>query len=162
MGNVIAGSKQEPLCIPRNSTITVPGTTKRPLHGVTCLVEHAANFNLPFGIVVNRCLAHPKAKSVPVLLVNTNSENIWIRQLLLAAEHFEVECHSWEYDTSLDRYGDKVRITFQPQTSTDIDASLQEINVQMKDMCDPEEPEKMSGYPVFGPCPDNQLPDFNL
>ena len=45
----------------------------------------------------------------------------------------------------------QVRITFQPQTSTDIDASLQEINVQIKDLCGPEEPEKMSSYPVLGP-----------
>ena len=67
MDIVIVGSKQEPLCIPGNSTITVPGTTKRPLHAVTCLVEHAANSNLPFGIVVNKCLAHPKAKSMPVI-----------------------------------------------------------------------------------------------
>ena len=28
MGKVIVGSKQEPLCIPGNSTITVPGVTK--------------------------------------------------------------------------------------------------------------------------------------
>ena len=40
----------------------------------------------------------------------------------------------------LDRYGDEVRITFQTQTSTDIDASLQEINVQIEDMCGPGEP----------------------
>ena len=32
----------------------------------------------------------------------------------------------------------------------------------MKDMCGPEEPEKMSSYPVFGPYPDNQSPDFNF
>ena len=91
MGKVIVGGKQEALCILGNSTITVPGTTKRSLHGVTCLVEHASNSNVPFGIVVNRCLAHPKVKSVPVILVDTNSENISIRQSLLAAGLFEVE-----------------------------------------------------------------------
>ena len=41
MGKVIVGSKQEPLCIPKNSTITVSGAIKRPLHGATCLVEQA-------------------------------------------------------------------------------------------------------------------------
>ena len=112
MGKVIVGNKQVPLCIPGNSTITVPGAVKRPLHGATCLVEQAAHSNLPFGIIVNRCLVHPKAKSVPVILVNMNSENIWIRQPLLATELFKVECHSWEYDTSLDRYQDEVRVTF--------------------------------------------------
>ena len=124
MGKVIVGRKQEPLCIPGNSTITVPGAIKRSLHGATCLVEQAVHSNLPLGIIVIKCLAHPKAKSVPVILVNMNSENIWIRQPLLAAELFEVEYHSLEYDISLDRCGDEVRVTFQPQTSTDIDVSL--------------------------------------
>ena len=50
---------------------------------------------------------------MPVILVNTNSENIWIRQPLLAAELLEVECHSGEYDTSLDRYGDEVHVKVQ-------------------------------------------------
>ena len=132
MSKIIVGSKQEPLYIPWNSTITVPGATKRLLHGVTYLVEHAAYSNLPLRIIVNRCLAHPKAKSAPVILVNTNSKNIWNRQPLLAAKCLGVECHSWEYDTSLDRYGNEVRITFLPQTSTNIDVSLQEINVQIE------------------------------
>ena len=79
MGKVIVGSKQEPLCISGNSTTTVPGVIKTPLHGATYLVEQAANSNLPFGIIVNRCLAHPKAKSVSVILVNTHSENILIK-----------------------------------------------------------------------------------
>ena len=64
--------------------------------------------------------------------------------------------------TNLDRYGDEVRITFQPQTSTDIDASFQAINVQMEDMCGPEEPEKMSSHPVFGPHPNHHSPDYNI
>ena len=135
---------------------------KKTLHSATCLVEQTAHSNLPFGIIVNRCLVHPRAKWVPVILVNMNSRNIWIRQPLLATALFEVGCHSWEYDVSLNRYGDEVRITFQPQTSTDIDASLQEINVQMEDMHDPEGSEKVSSHPVFGPCPNHHSPDFNF
>ena len=45
MGKVTVGSKLEPLGIPGNSTITVPGATKRLLHAVTFLVEHAAHWN---------------------------------------------------------------------------------------------------------------------
>ena len=134
MDKVIVGSKQELLYIPGNSTITVPGAVRRSLHAATCLVEQAAHSILPCGIIVNRCLAHPKVKSVPVILVNRNSENILIRQSLLVTDLVEVKCHSWEYDRSLDRYGDEVRITFQPHTSTDTDASLQEMNVQMEDV----------------------------
>ena len=75
---------------------------KKTLHGAICLVEQAAHSNLPFGIIVNRCLAHPRAKSVPVILVNMNSKNTWIRQHLLGTDFFEDECHSWLYDVNLD------------------------------------------------------------
>ena len=162
VGKVIVGSKQEPLCIHGSSTITVSGAMKRPMHVATCLVEQAAHSNLPCGIIVNRCLVHPKVKSVPLILVNINSKNMCIRQPPLATELFEIECHSWEYDTSLDRYRDEVMITFWLQTSTDIDASLQEINVQMEDMHGSEEPEKMSSHPVFGPCPQHHSPGFDF
>ena len=63
MGKVIKGSKQEPLCIPGNSPNMVPGTIKT-LHGATCLIEQAACSNLPSRLIVNRCLVHPKDKSV--------------------------------------------------------------------------------------------------
>ena len=102
MGKVILGSKQKMLCIPGNLTIIVPGAIKT-LHGATCLIVHTFYSNLPSGLIVNRCMAHLKAKSVPVTLVNTNSKNIWIRQLLLATKLFEVEFHSREYDVSLTR-----------------------------------------------------------
>ena len=103
IGRVIVGSKQEPLCILGNSTITALYVAKQPLHGATCLVAQTAHSNLPFGIIVNRYLAYPKAKMVAVILVNMNSKNIWIRQPLVAAEDFEVEYHSLEYDASLDK-----------------------------------------------------------
>ena len=63
---------------------------------------------------------------------------------------------------SLNRNGDEVRITLQPQTSTDTEASLLEINVQMKDMHSLEESEKMSSHPVFCTHLDNHSPDLNF
>ena len=63
---------------------------------------------------------------------------------------------------SLDRYRDEVRITFQTQISTDIDASLQGIDVKMKGMCGPEELVKLSSHPVFGHHHYHHSPDFNF
>ena len=55
---------------------------------MTCLVEQAQHHNLPPAIVINRCVATTKARSVPVILVNTNRQNVWIQQPLLAAKLF--------------------------------------------------------------------------
>ena len=56
------------------------------------MVEGRDIHNLPMGVVVNRAMVTPKrSKKVPVVLANTNSYNIWIRQPLLAADVVEVE-----------------------------------------------------------------------
>ena len=88
IGQVTVGSKQNPVCIPGNSALTVPGQTSKIPSKLTCLVQQAQHHNLPQGIVINRCLATTKARSVPVILVNTYRQNVWIQQPLLAAELF--------------------------------------------------------------------------
>ena len=72
IGQVTIGSKQNPVCIPSNSALTVPGQTSKIPSKLTCLVEQAQHHNLPPSIVINRCVATTKARSVPVILVNTN------------------------------------------------------------------------------------------
>ena len=91
IGQVTIGSKQNPVCVPSNLAITVLGQTNKISPRITCLVEQAQHHNLPPGIVINRCVATTKARSVPVILVNTNRQNVWIRQHLLAAELFSVD-----------------------------------------------------------------------
>ena len=86
IGQVMVGSRENPFCIPSNSALTVLGQTNKILLKLTYLVEQAQHHNLPPGIVINRCLATTKARSVPVILVNTNRQNVWIQQPLLAAE----------------------------------------------------------------------------
>ena len=51
-------------------------------------MEQPQHHNLPPGIVINRCMATTKASSVSIILVNTNRQNVWIWQPLLAAELF--------------------------------------------------------------------------
>ena len=75
---VTVGSKQNPVCIPGNSALTVSGQTNKIPLKLTCLMEQAQHHNLPPGIVINRCLATTKARSVPVILVNTSRQNVWI------------------------------------------------------------------------------------
>ena len=72
IGQVTVGSRENPVCVPSNSALTVPGQTNKIPSKLTCLVEQAQHHNLPPGIVINRCVATTKARSMPVILVNTN------------------------------------------------------------------------------------------
>ena len=78
IGQVTVGSKQNPVCVPSNLAMTVPGWTKKIPSKITCLVEQAQHHNLPLGIVINRCVATIKARSVPVILLNTTKQKVWI------------------------------------------------------------------------------------
>ena len=71
IGQVTIGSRKNPICIPRNSVITVLGHTTKIQPKAVCLLEQTEHHNLPLGIVVNRCVASVKARSVPVILINT-------------------------------------------------------------------------------------------
>ena len=92
IGQVKIGTKQQPICIPRNSTITILGCTNKLPPRITCLVEQAEHHNLMLGIVINQCVTMPKARSIPVIIINTNRYNVWIKQPLLAAKLFDAEC----------------------------------------------------------------------
>ena len=67
IGQVTIGLKQNPVCVPGNSAIAVLGWTKKISPKITCLVEQVQHHNLPPGIVINRCVATTKARSVPVI-----------------------------------------------------------------------------------------------
>ena len=91
IGQVTIGSKQNPVCVPSNSVITVLWQTNKIPSKITCLVEQVQHHNLPLSIVINRCVATTKARSNPVILINTTKQNVWILQSLLADELFTAD-----------------------------------------------------------------------
>ena len=114
IGQVTIGTKQQPICIPGNSTITIPGCTSKLPSRITCLVEQVEHHNLPLGIVINRYMAMPKARLIPVVLINTNRYNVWIRQPLLAAKLFNAECDEIEYRVNMSQDDNNISVGFQP------------------------------------------------
>ena len=102
-GTVTIGMNKQPICVPGNSTITVPGKLSKLVKNGSYLVESAVHNNLPSGVVVNHSYATSKAGQVAVILINTTSRNIWICQPLLAAKIYEVELHPWQYKSILHR-----------------------------------------------------------
>ena len=78
------------------------------------LLEHAEHYNLPLGIVINKCVATRKARSVPVIMINSTKLITCIWQPLLAAELFTPECHQAENRANMERKGDNIDIPFLP------------------------------------------------
>ena len=66
------------------------------------MVEATDDDNLPWCVSVNHTYVNPsKAKQVSVILLNTNSYNVWIRQPLYAATIWDVELKEWHYEPVL-------------------------------------------------------------
>ena len=111
LGKVWTGNTCQPICVPGNYALIIPGrlgkNTKIP-SGTSCLVDTAAVNNLPQGISVNHCLAHPKGNIVPVIMINQNKHNVWIQQPLLAAEIFWAQHIPWDSGFQLHQEGDKI------------------------------------------------------
>ena len=153
IGQVTVGSRKNPVCIPGNSALTVPGQTSKIPTKLTCLVEQAQHHNLPPGIVINRCLATTKARSVPVILVNTNRQNVWIRQPLLAAELFGTDqVEEIEHWANMEREGDKIHISFSPVAPDSIRVRSEQVETVTSSINPPISSEK----PSFGPRPDTE------
>ena len=89
------------------------------------MLETAAHANLPSGIVDNCSYDTPKSGRMSVILVNTTSRNIWIRQPLLAADIYEVELHPWQYHANSNTEGIDIKINFQLAIPLEIECDLQ-------------------------------------
>ena len=157
IGQVTIGTKQQPICISGNSTITILGHTNKLPPRIKCLVEQAEHHNLPLGIVINRCMAIPKARSIPVILINTNRYNVWIRQPLLAAKLFDAECDEIEYRANMNWYGDNILVGFQPVPSQLINTNSCQVEAGPNQLDSPK-----IERPEFGPRLDTNSTEFNF
>ena len=147
-GQVKIGSKQNLVCVPSNSAITVLGQTNKIPLKITCLVEQAQHHNLPPDIVINRCVATTKVRSVPAILVNTTKQNVWIWQPLLATELFSADqIEKIEHRASMERCGDNIHISFSPVAPNSIRVRLEQAESTTPDITPPTSDDK----PSFGP-----------
>ena len=126
---------------------------------MTCLVEQAQHHNLPPGIVINRCVATTKARSVPVILVNTNRQNVWIWQPLLATELFGTnQVEEIEHRANMEREGDNIQISFSPVAPDSIRVRSEQVETVTPNTDPPTSNEK----PSFGPRPDVESENFDF
>ena len=126
---------------------------------MTCLVEQAQHHNLPLGIVINRCVARTKARSVPINLVNTTRQNVWIWQLLLATEIFIMDqIDEIELKACMERQENNINISFSPVALISIRVKSEQLESKTSDITPLTSHEK----PSFGPRPDVKAADFDF
>ena len=133
------------------------------------MIEARSQNNLPMGIVVNRTTVTPtKSKSVPVTLLNTNSYNVWIRQLLLAADIVEVEYCPWDFHLVMSHDGNQVQVSFCPVPMPEVQAEIFSSGVASADSSPNSGNPNVSATkeqgekPKFGPCPEFSSPSFDF
>ena len=68
-----------------------------------------------------------------VILINTTSRNIWIRQPLLSADIYGVELHPCQYHANLNREGNDIKINFQLAIPPEIEHDLQSNQVEAEE-----------------------------
>ena len=98
-GRVMVGNRRQPICIPAGTSKVVIGRTQDKLPRGSYMVKATDDDNLPCGVSVNHTHVNPtKAKQVSVILLNTNSYNVWIQQPLYAATIWDVKLKDWDYE----------------------------------------------------------------
>ena len=102
-------------------------------------------------------MATPKARSIPVIMINTNRYNVWIRQPLLAAELFDVECNKMEYRANMNWDGDNILVGFQPVPPQLINTNSYQVEAGPIQLDSP-----MIERPEFGPRLDTNFAEFNF
>ena len=102
-------------------------------------------------------MAISKAISIPVILINTNRYNVWIRQPLLAAKLFDMECNEIEYRANMNQDGDNILVGFKPVPPQLINTNSCQVETGP---IQPDSPK--SERPEFGPRPDTNSTEFNF
>ena len=136
------------LCAPGYVAITVWGRLIKIPSKITCLVKQAQHHSLPLGIVINRCVATTNARSVPIILIYTTKQNVWIWQPLLATELFITDqIDEIEDRASTERKGDNINISFSPVAPNTPRVKSEQVETTPSDITPPTSSKK----PSFGP-----------
>ena len=95
---------------------------------------------------------------MPVILVNTTKQNVWIWQPLLARELFSTDqIDGIENRASMERQGDNIHISFLPVSPDSIRVRSEQVESTTPDITPPTSNEK----PSFGPRPNVKATNFD-
>ena len=88
--------------------------------------------------MVNRCVATVKSRSVPVILINTTKQNVWLQQPLLAAELYNAEYHPVEHQADIEVQGDVANVSFLPVVPNTIRVQVGQVEATSDDTSTPK------------------------
>ena len=133
------------------------------------MVEATDDDNLPCGVSVNHTYVNPtKAKQVSVILLNTNSYNVWIRQPLYAAAIWDVELKDWDYEPIITKSDEAntFEVKLQPVPPEDLREEIlsnaMEVNQETNDTSGRSASNEKDEKPSFGARPNTKDPDFDF
>ena len=122
-GQVMVGDRRQPICIPAGTSKVVIGRTQDKLPKGSYMVEATDDDNLPCGVSLNHTYVNPtKAKQVSVILLNTNSYNVWIRQPLYATTIWDIDLKDWDNEPIITKSAeaDTFEVKLQPVPPEDL------------------------------------------
>ena len=168
-GRVMVGNRRQPICIPAGTSKVVIGKTQDKLPRGSYMVEATDDDNLPCGVSVNHTYVNPtKAKQVSVILLNTNSYNVWIRQPLYAATIWDVELKDWDYEPIITKSDEAntFEVKLQPVPPEDLREEIlsnaTEVNQETNDTSGRSASDEKDEKPSFGARPNTKDPDFDF
>ena len=133
------------------------------------MVEATDNDNLPCGVSVNHTYVNPtKAKQVLVILLNTNSYNVWIQQPLYTATIWDVELKDWDYEPMITKgkEADIFEIKLQPVPPEDlweeILSNAMEIDPEVGENSGKNKFKEKDEKPSFSASLDTKNPEFDF
>ena len=168
-GRVMVSNRRQPICIPAGTSKVVVGRTQDKLPKGSYMVEATKDDNLPCGVSVNHTYVNPtKAKQVSVILLNTNSYKVWIRQLLYAATIWDVKLKESDYEPIITKSEEanmfEVKLQSVPpeDVQEEILSNAMEINQEINDTSGKSASNEKDKKSSFSLRPNTKNPDFNF
>ena len=168
-GQVMVGDRKQPICIPAGTSKVVIGKTQEKLPRGSYMVEATDDDNLPCGVSVNHTYVNPtRAKQVSVILLNTNSYNVWIRQPLYAATIWDVKLKDWDYEPIITKSDEAntFEVKLQPVPPEDLREEIlsnaTEVSQETNNTSGKSASNEKNEKPSFGARPNTKDPDFDF
>ena len=165
----MVGDCRQPICILAGTTKVVVGRTQDKLPKGSYMVEATRDDNLPCGVSVNHTYVNPtKAKQVSVILLNTNSYNVWIWQPLYAATIWDVKLKDLDYEPIITKSEEvnTFEVKLQPVPPEDLREEIlsnaMEVNQETNDASGKNTSNEKDKKPSFGVRSNTKDPDFDF
>ena len=165
----MVGDRRQPICIPAGTSKVVVVRTQDKLPKGSYMVEATDDDNLPCGVSVNHTYVNPtKAKQVSVILLNTNSYNVWIRQPLYATTIWDIDLKDWDYEPIITKSeeANTFEVKLQPvppeNLQEEILSNAMEVNQETDDASGKNTFNERDEKPSFGIRPNTKNSDFDF